>query len=376
MRSSASIQDEAELCDICKERNMQYVACLRVGLNDIKALINLEAQRRDALMPLLDMRGDDDRHLQTFIAEWEEHPFFLDVSRVTKDVAEQFITTRDLHNPANAFANKRRFFDDVSAINGNVVPVVSWVDDDSQREIIQNALALEKAFQHIAIRVTCPARATQVSWNRLLSILDAIETPEAVTVILDFGATSPVSTASGSDFNLSLRQLNGYQIQDLVLLSTSFPIDKPASNTSRSSACYDVAWQSRVDRSGIALNLVYGDYAATNPTAPMEYIPGMPVLPFACYYTPTEWWQRRKGANKEFVKYVEIAQEIRNLPGYHGDEFCWATREYSRIAATSTNYGNNGVWNGYRINQHICAIIESMLAAGNDFDDLEAEDLL
>jgi hypothetical protein len=355
---------------------MQYVACLRVGQNDVKALVNLEAPRRDIVAPLLEMRGDDDRHLQTFLTNWTEHPFFLDVSRVTKDVAEVFITTNDLHNPNGAFENKRRFFADVTGINQNVIPVVSWVDDDPQRAVIQSALALQGDFQNIAIRVTCPEKPTATSWNRLLSILDALESPETATVILDFGATSPANTASGSDFNLSLRQLNSYQIRNLVLVSTSFPIDKPASNSSRSSACYDVAWQSRVDINGIESNIIYGDYAATNPTAPMEYVPGMPVLPFGCYYTPTEWWQRRKGANKEFVKYVEIAQEIRNLPGYHGDEFCWATREYSRIVATSTNYGNNGTWNGYRINQHICAMIQSIVDAGNDFDDLDLDDLL
>lgn len=355
---------------------MQYVACLRVGQNDVKALVNLEAPRRDIVAPLLEMRGDDDRHLQTFLTNWTEHPFFLDVSRVTKDVAEVFITTNDLHNPNGAFENKRRFFADVTGINQNVIPVVSWVDDDLQRAVIQSALALQGDFQNIAIRVTCPEKPTAISWNRLLSILDALESPEIATVILDFGATSPANTASGSDFNLSLRQLNSYQIRNLVLVSTSFPIDKPASNSSRSSACYDVAWQSRVDINGIESNIIYGGYAATNPTAPMEYVPGMPVLPFGCYYTPTEWWQRRKGANKEFVKYVEIAQEIRNLPGYHGDEFCWATREYSRIVATSTNYGNNGTWNGYRINQHICAMIQSIVDAGNDFDDLDPDDLL
>lgn len=49
---------------------MQYVACLRVGQNDVKALINLEDHRREVVAPLLDMRGDDDRHLQTFLASW------------------------------------------------------------------------------------------------------------------------------------------------------------------------------------------------------------------------------------------------------------------------------------------------------------------
>ncbi|MGO2202092.1 beta family protein, partial [Pseudomonas helleri] len=177
--------------------------------------------------------------------------------------------------------------------------------------------------------------------------------------------------------NHLLKQLNGYNLQSLVLLSTSFPIDKPASNTSRSSACYDVAWQSNIDRNGISPSPIYGDYAATNPTAPMEYIPGMPVLPFGCYYTPTEWWQRRKGGNKEFVNYIEIAREVRNLPGYHGDDFCWATREYSRIVTTSTGYGNNGTWNGYRINQHICAMILSITDGANEeFDEFDFDDLV
>ncbi|MCS5515340.1 hypothetical protein NWF32_07920 [Pseudomonas qingdaonensis] len=125
---------------------MQYVACLRVGQNDVKALINLEDVRRDVVVPLLDMRGDEDRHLQTFLTNWTEHPFFLDVSRVTKDVAEAFITSNDLHNPHAAFENKRRFFSDVSGINQNVIPVVSWVDDDPQRAVIQSALALQGDF--------------------------------------------------------------------------------------------------------------------------------------------------------------------------------------------------------------------------------------
>lgn len=103
---------------------MQYVACLRVGQNDIKALINLETPRRDVVAPLLDMRGGDDRHLQTFLTNWTEHPFFLVVSRVRKDVAEVFITANDLHNPNGAFEKKRQFFADVAGINQNIIPVV------------------------------------------------------------------------------------------------------------------------------------------------------------------------------------------------------------------------------------------------------------
>lgn len=85
---------------------MKYAACLRVGLNDIKALTNLEHPRRDLFTPLLDMRGNDDRHLQSFLKDWTDHPFFMDISRGKKDIQESFIATHDLHNPLNAFHAK------------------------------------------------------------------------------------------------------------------------------------------------------------------------------------------------------------------------------------------------------------------------------
>ncbi|MFV3382914.1 beta family protein [Pseudomonas sp. NY15354] len=358
---------------------MKYAACLRVGLNDIKALTNLEHPRRDLFTPLLDMRGNDDRHLQSFLKDWTDHPFFMDISRGKKDVQESFIATHDLHNPLNAFHAKKTFFKNIQTTNPTIIPVISWSDDDAQRDVVQLALSLEREFDAIAIRMFCPEKPTPTSRNRLFSIMDSLARPSGVHVILDFIASAPPSTAAGSDFDRLLKNLNTYAPSSIVLLSTSFPIDKPASNSSRSATCYDVAWQSTINQSLPSANIVYGDYAATNPTAPMEYVIGMPVLPFGCYYTPTEWWQRRKGGDKEFNNYIDIAKEIRRLPGYHGDDFCWATREYARIEMTNAGYGNNGTWNGYRINQHICAILKSIAdqqnSAPGTIDPDEIDDL-
>jgi hypothetical protein len=156
---------------------MQYSACLRVGQNDIKALTNLEPERRDLFVPLLDMRGDDDRHLQNFLNSWNEHPFFLDVSRGKKDILEQFISTNDLHNPANAFQAKENFFYNTRSTNQNLIPVISWSDDDPQRDVIQLALSLERDYNHIAIRIICPEKPTLTSRNRLFSILDSLTMP-------------------------------------------------------------------------------------------------------------------------------------------------------------------------------------------------------
>jgi hypothetical protein len=356
---------------------MLYSACLRVGQNDVKALINLEPHRRDNFAPLLDMRGDDDRHLQNFLKDWKEHPFFLDISRGKKDVLEKFISSNNLHNHQHAFDAKKQFFQSIKSTNKNTIPTVSWTDDDPQRDVVQLALSLERDFGSIAIRMFCPEKPTPASRNRLFSILDSLTNPGCAHIILDFIASAPSSTAAGSDFDHLIKDLSVYTPASIVLLSTSFPIDKPASNSSRSAACYDVAWQSTTNRNIPGAKIVYGDYAATNPTAPMEYVVGMPVLPFGCYYTPTEWWQRRKGGDKEFHNYIGIATEIRNLPGYHGDDFCWATREYARIVSTQQGHGNNGTWNGYRMNQHICAILKSIIDQQDmDPQEIDLDDLI
>lgn len=352
---------------------MKYLASLRVGQNDVKALVNIEQHRRLDFTPLLNMRGNDDRHLVTFLSNWGNNKFLLDISRLSSDVAEEFIQDNDLHNPADGFSNKISFFQQVYATNQSLIPVISWTDSDPQRDVVQCALKLSAGFKTIALRVACTSSPSPTSWNRLKVILDAVPSPERVIVVLDFGTTPPTAIETGSPFHHSLLDLAGYQPMLICLLSSSFPSDKPPSNASRTVPCQDIMWQSLAQDLPLDVELVYGDYAATNPSAAMEYIKGMPILPFANYYMPVEWWQKRKGSDKEFFNYVELAKDIRSLSGYHGDDFCWATREFKRIATSGTSYGNNGTWNGYKINQHICAMLEQLKMKPTEFD---IEDLI
>ncbi|EXF94094.1 hypothetical protein HK44_005270 [Pseudomonas fluorescens HK44] len=48
---------------------MLYIPCMKVGQNDVKALINLEDARKELVSPLLNMRGIE-RHLNDFLADW------------------------------------------------------------------------------------------------------------------------------------------------------------------------------------------------------------------------------------------------------------------------------------------------------------------
>ena len=90
---------------------MKHIACLRVGLNDVNTLINIEDERRENFSPLLDMQSKDNKHLQTFREPSTQSPFFLDASRVTADTKDEYIVNEDLHNPAGAFSAKKKSFD-------------------------------------------------------------------------------------------------------------------------------------------------------------------------------------------------------------------------------------------------------------------------
>jgi len=168
-------------------------------------------------------------------------------------------------------------------------------------------------------------------------------------------------------------KIDGYALEGICLLSTSYPADKPPSNTPRMVQCSDPEWQANAQALELRTKKIYGNFGATNPTAPMEFINGMVILPFANYYIAPEWWQRRKGGDREFFNYIEIAKEIRRLPGYHNDGYCWANREIFRISKLPANadagYGGNGQWNGIKINQHICVVIDQLSSAAKDPND-------
>jgi len=160
------------------------------------------------------------------------------------------------------------------------------------------------------------------------------------------------------------------------MLTTSYLATKPPSGSTATIPCLDIGlYLSALKNTGIK-NLVYADCAATNPTSTMDFVPGMPVIPFAGYFTPREWWQGRLGKSMETSKFIDLAKNIQALPGYHKDEFCWGTKEIARIATGASTTGSNGSWNGIRINQHICALLEHEASGGFSTDSASADDEL
>ncbi len=340
---------------------MEYVACLKVALNDIKALINLESNRKKHITPLLEMRGKEtDKHFKSFQDNWGDTPFFLDFSSTELEDKTKTEWISQLLSAEQAFSNKRDFFDEARK-NSTFIPVISWQPNDSSREVVQFSLKVEQQFNELAIRVNMNSSS---AWQVACSILDSLSSPSNTTIILDFQDKSrEITTESSKATGNKISTLSAYSPKRLVLLSTSFPSQKPAANSTASVASLDYSVQHLIkSASKISCPVIYGDYAASNPFDTIDFIPGMIILPFACYFYPFEWWMRRLGGNKEFIKYRDIAKEIRVLPYYHGDNYCWATKEIARIATLTPSddqgHGANGTWNGYKSNQHMCVMLD------------------
>lgn len=340
--------------DNYSEFKMDYIACLKVAQNDIKALINLEKSRKEKVAPLLELRGKKtDKHLQKFLDDWGDSSFFMDFCQTESDEKRsQWLT--ELLTSKNAFKGKRDKFIKISTSNQNMIPVVSWQDNDSVRDVVQFALKVERLSAEFAIRINM---ISNHSWLVCMSVLNAIDKLCNVTVILDF--QDKLKEASG--VLDKVLEINKYKVKQVVLLSTSFPLDKPPSGQTIQVNCVDYSWQSKL-RKKLENTVIYGDYAASNPFSTIDFIPGMRIIPFACYFTPFEWWMRREGSDKEYKCFRNIAREIEKLPFFHGESYCWATKEISRIAKLDDNteggHGSNGTWNGYKSNQHICTMLD------------------
>lgn len=334
---------------------MKYLVSARVAQYDIQAFTNLDAERKQAITPLLNMRGKNLTDIEKFAQQWGDTPYLFDISRFLADAKSELILRLNLNSPEKHYAAKRKFFDEVRLLNDAMIPVVGWRSPDPTRDVAQFMNGLLVEYKQVAVRVSMQQESAPLTLRTLLA---AVSDPQRLIVIFDYESIErfglPDFDSSGKLANL-LHACHEVGIGRMATLSTSFPADKPAKGQSRTATCRDVYWQIAMQRQHPDYELIFGDYGATDPNSAVEFVAGMSVLPFANYYSPEDWWQKRLGNDKEFERYIDLAQEIRAQPFYHGDGFCWATTEFERIAGTRSNYGSNGKWNAYKINQHMCA---------------------
>jgi len=351
-----------------------YIPLAQAGLNDVKGLLNLATKAKQQIAPLLDLAGKSKTHLQTFCDEWpEDLSFFVDISpmgiELCKAVAEadeenHVILTLNLDNPKNGFTTRQNLYLALHKKHQGLIPCISWENTDAtRRDVLLFARSLEENFNKIAIRICLWNEISdhQKNLDYAKAILDVVRDRSKVWLLIDYGPlrqdTEIATSKKMADF---LEIINSTSVAGWSIISTSFPAQRPSSGEEQRAQLLDYTAQSLIKTRNKISQRAYGDYAASALGSATQFTPGMIVIPFGAYLADFEWWLHRDGGSSEFRKYIDIAKKLISLPQFDGAGFCWANENYERISqlppAATRDYGNNGVWNGYRLNQHITKI--------------------
>lgn len=351
-----------------------YVPFLRSGASELNALSALPPQQKSLITPLLFLTGNDWNKLSQFIDTYESH-LWLDSSKFKLD--EDTLVSSQLNDSTNNYDFKFNKFLEFQSLNNNVAPVVTLRNEDNTRDTIRLIKKFVNNFPSVGIRV----ELTELNNENLINLLDKIllsfDDIEILnlTLFLDIGKIdSSNQTQKRHLINFMDYIKNNVTPPNIVTSSTAYP-RKPIGVIYQE--CFDLVWQEAFHDQHTSYNCVYGDYAATSPTDFIKPTKNMRPRPSATYLLDSMiWYIESQGKVQEYVKFIQISKNIRNLDGYHGDEFCWANEEIKRISQISDptlkGYGGQQTWNEIKIHQHICAILDSKINQLDNPEEFEA----
>lgn len=352
---------------MAKLKLSKYYTAVRAAQYDLLALIELEASRKKKIAPIISARGNSAKIVESFAERWGATPCWIDVSRFPADIQSPLAST--LNDPAKNFGAKDKFFNELIKSNPAIQPVVGFSSGDSTRSIVQFTLKMLQAAPNVLIRLEGNDKVLDKNISHIRAVLNAISDDDfkRIAIVVDRGnITSHPSLQEGSSVRRCIELIDDFPIENVITLSTSWPDERPDRGISARPHCIDPGWQAQLHKMfSKKVNFAYGDYAATNPIKDLldGYDPTKMAqpIPFAGYFIPLYWHQERMGAGGENEKYRDIAKVFQGLPGYHGDPFCWGTKEIAAIASGKrANPGNMAYWNKIRINQHASAMLKAL----------------
>lgn len=338
-----------------------YVPCLRSGASEINALLALPAEQKSLITPLLFLTGNDWVRISNFISNYA-FPLWLDSSNFKLD--EEGIVNNQLNDNSGNYSFKFDKYCELKVLNENISPVITLNLKDKARDTIQLIKKFKTCFKNVGLRI----ELTDANHKDIINFLDKvllsfdIDDINNLTIFLDLGKINS-SDQMEKDHVISFIDYiqNNLSPKNIVTSSTSYPA-KPVGAIFQE--CHDLIWQEIVKTRTSSHNFIYGDYAATSPTDIIQVSNFMRPRPAATYLMDNlTWYIESQGKVQEYPKFIDIAKNIINLDGYHGDDFCWSNTEIKRISnisdLTKKGYGGQQQWNEYKIHQHICSILYS-----------------
>ncbi|WP_173910773.1 hypothetical protein [Acinetobacter sp. Marseille-Q1618] len=340
-----------------------YVPFLRSGASELNALTALPPEHKSLIAPLLFLTGNDWNKITSFIDSYESH-LWIDSSKFKLD--EETPISIQLNDSTDNYDFKFNKYIELQKINENIAPIITLYNEDNTR----NTIKLIKKFTHNFRTVGIRINPTLENYKDIINLLDKILlsfddiTIHNLAIFLDLGKIdSSEQTEKEHVINFTKYIQENLSPKTIVTSSTSYP-PKPVGIIYQE--CFDPIWQETIKHKLSDFKFIYGDYAATSPTDIIKPTTNMRPRPAATYLLNNlTWYIESQGKAQEFIKFIQIAKNIRNLDGYHGDDFSWANEEIKRISQitdpTQKGYGGQQTWNEIKIHQHICAMLESKI---------------
>lgn len=334
---------------------------VRTSTYNLGALKELTADVKLKLIPRIIVRGDNSTDLDSFLNEWNSSLFLLEISKYALDADCDLNVS--LNDSNNHFSNKFNFFKEKQQISHQLIPVINENSLENLRDIVQFGINISNHFNLIAFNLNISSNFEK-SFSILNSLLAAFSDKiiSKVILIIDAGKIDNLNQINLENLATISKIINKYNFYSIITSSTSYPSSRPSAGETATHTCIDPVWQNRFNKqlNKIGKSLIYGDYAATDPSGEaIEFDFAVHPIPYATYLLKDsfEWFTLREGKGGEYEKFRQIAKKIRNHSGYHGDAFCYATKQIKSIAEhTRKKAGNQAYWNKLKINQHISAI--------------------
>lgn len=356
--------DRVENRNMSIHSNIVYMPSVRTSKYNLGALKELDLDVKLKLIPRIIVRGDNSTDLDSFLTDWNDKPLFLEISKYSLDID---CDLNILLNDSNGhYLNKFNFFKEKHQIAGKLIPVINENSLDKLRDIVQLGIKISNNFDLVGIILDI-----SINFDRSLSILNSLlaafsdEAISKTILIIDGGKIDNLNQINIDNLMMTFKIVKNFNFHSIITSSTSYPTTRPSASETATHTCIDPVWQNRFNNqlNKIGKNIIYGDYAATDPSGEaIEFDFAVHPIPYATYLLNDsfEWFTLREGKGGEYEKFRLIAQKIRDQNGYHGDSFCYATRQIKSIAEHTRNKaGNQAYWNKLKINQHISAIIKS-----------------
>lgn len=325
-----------------------YFPTLRTRQAEMRGLLELDADRKRRLLPLLTLGRwpraiDFNRSAEKANEAMNDLPHFLDLTRDASHLGEQ---QQKLRDPANSFKAWREF----TAAYSNAIPVVQLVSGSKLRDQVKQATLIEKSIGKVAFRIQDFTADTQI----VINSISALDDPKNAIVFIDCqyirSALTAYVTATIATINTLRTEFPELMI---VVLSTSFPSSViPFADSSQQRGTIDIQERDLHSRIGGDAVAAYGDHGSIHSVVRPETT----IMTWSArvdYPRETSWSFERRPGNQSDAGFSSAAADIAKTDPKMGTRGIWGEDKILEAAQGNPFARGPASWIAVRVNIHL-----------------------